>query len=161
LTGGWQLNSNLLLRTGRPVNIRAASASSGTLEGTERANIVGDPFQGTDHTFVKGQSLRWFTPAAFVNPPSEASAACRKIRCMDRLRGGGPFGFQEYPIKERLKAQFRVEMFNILNHVTWRRRAPGGQLAGTDRLDSRSLVRPAGIGPGEPFNVQLALKILF
>jgi len=163
LTSGWQLNSNLLLRTGRPVNIRAASASSGTLEGTERANIVGDPFQGTDHTFVKGQSLRWFTPAAFVNPPSGSFGSMQK----NSLYGPGFAAvdlsvFKNIPIKERLKAQFRVEMFNILNHVNLA--APssrvGSSLGLIGSTQGASSGQP-GIGPGEPFNVQLALKILF
>ena len=78
LTQGWQLNSLLYIRTGRPVTIRAASATSGTLEGTERANIIGDPYQGVSHTFVPGQTLRWYNPAAFANPASGQFGSMQK-----------------------------------------------------------------------------------
>lgn len=163
LTHGWQLNSNLLLRTGRPVNIRAASASSGTLEGTERANIIGDPFAGTDHTFVKGQSLRWFNPAAFVNPPNGSFGTMQK----NSLYGPGFAAvdvsvFKNIPIREKLKVQFRAEMFNIFNHVNLASPSSrvGSSLGLIGSTQGASSGQP-GIGPGEPFNVQWAVKFLF
>ena len=82
LTQGWQLNSLLYLRTGRPVTIRAASATSGTLEGTERANIVGDPF-GRRHTLCRVKRCAGTIPRLSSTPPADSSAACRRIRCMD------------------------------------------------------------------------------
>ena len=93
-------------------------ASSGTLEGTERANIIGDPFAGTNHTFVKGQSLLWFTPAAFVNPPNGSFGTMQK----NSLYGPGFAAvdvsvFRNIPIKERAKFQLRFEFFNVFNHT--------------------------------------------
>jgi hypothetical protein len=163
LTHGWQLNSNLLVRTGRPVNIRAASASSGTLEGTERANIVGDPFQGLTHEFVKGQSLRWFTPAAFVNPASGSFGTMQKNSVYGPGFAAVDFSvFKNIPVKEKMKVQVRAEMFNIFNHVNLA--APssrvGSSLGLIGSTQGASSGQP-GIGPGEPFNMQLALKILF
>ena len=163
LSRGWQVNSLLYLRTGRPVIIRAASATSGTLEGTERANIVGDPFQGTDHTFVSGQSLRWFTPAAFVNPANGQFGSMQK----NSVYGPG-FAtvdlsvFKNISIRERVKAQFRVEMFNIFNHVNLAQPSSrvGSSLGQIGSTLGASSGQP-GIGPGEPFNMQLALKFVF
>ena len=163
LARGWQVNSLLYLRTGRPVIIRASSATSGTLEGTERANIVGDPFNGTDHTFVQGQSLRWFSPAAFVNPANGQFGSMQK----NSVYGPG-FAtvdlsvFKNIPIRERLRAEFRVEMFNIFNHVNLgppssRVGSSLGQIGSTLGASSGQ----PGIGPGEPFNMQLALKFVF
>ena len=163
LSRGWQLNSLLYLRTGRPVIIRAASATSGTLEGTERANIVGDPFQGVDHTFVPGKSLRWFTPAAFVNPASGQFGSMQK----NSVYGPG-FAtvdlsvFKNIPIRERLKAQFRVgDVQHLQSRQSGSAQLSRGQFARAHRIYAGRLLGQPGIGPGEPFNMQLALKFVF
>jgi hypothetical protein len=161
--GGWQLNSSLFLRTGRPVLIRSSSDTSGTLENTQRANIIGDPFQGLTHEFVQGQSLRWFAPAAFVNPPAGTFGTMQK----NSLYGPGFASvdlsvFKNIPIKERMKAQFRAEMFNIFNRVNLANPSArvGSSLGLIGSTVGASSGQP-GIGPGEPFNVQLAVKLLF
>jgi Carboxypeptidase regulatory-like domain/TonB dependent receptor len=163
LTHGWQANSNLYLRTGKPVVIKASSDNSGTLEGTERANQVGDPFQGLNHAFTRGQNLRWFSPAAFVNPPVGTFGTMQK----DSVFGPGFANvdvsvFKNIPIKERLRAQFRVEMFNIFNRVNLG--PPSAKVGSSLGLIGSTLGASSGqpgIGPGEPFNVQVALKFLF
>jgi hypothetical protein len=162
LTHGWQLNSLLYIRTGRPVTIRAASATSGTLEGTERANIVGDPYQGVDHTFVPGKTLRWYNPAAFANPASGQFGSMQK----NSLYGPGfssvDFSvFKNIPIRERLKLQVRAEMFNIFNRVNLGSpSARVGSSLGIIGSTAGGAGQP-GIGPGEPFNMQLAMKVVF
>jgi hypothetical protein len=145
------------------VIIRASSATSGTLEGTERANIVADPFSGADHTFFQGQSLRWFSPAAFVNPTNGQFGSMQK----NSIYGPG-FAtvdlsvFKNILIRERLRAEFRVEMFNILNHVNLAQPSSrvGSSLGQIGSTLGASSGQP-GIGPGEPFNMQLALKFVF
>ncbi|HTA42691.1 MAG TPA: TonB-dependent receptor [Bryobacteraceae bacterium] len=163
LTHGWQANSNLYLRTGRPVLIKASSDTSGTLEGTQRANIISDPFADETHDFVTGQSLRWFNPAAFVNPASGTFGSMQK----DSVFGPGfasvDFSmFKNIPITERVRAQFRVEMFNVFNRVNLAQPSAkvGSSLGLVGSTIGASSGQP-GIGPGEPFNVQLAMKILF
>jgi outer membrane receptor protein involved in Fe transport len=163
LTHGWQLNSNLYLRTGRPVIIKASSDNSGTLEGTERANIISDPFQGLTHAFTPGQSLRWFSPAAFVNPPAGTFGTMQK----NSVFGPGFASvdlsvFKNIPVKERFHAQFRAEMFNIFNRVNLAQPSArvGSSLGQIGSTIGASSGQP-GIGPGEPFNMQLALKLLF
>ena len=70
--------------------------------------------------------------------------------------------FQNIPVTERLKAQFRLEMFNIFNRLNL---APpscylfGGFGQRTDTIGDYN--GAPGIGPGEPFNMQLALKLIF
>ena len=71
--------------------------------------------------------------------------------------------FKNTNITERVKVQLRVEMFNIFNHTNL------GGLGTT--LSSGSFGRitdtigdyngATGIGAGEPFNIQLGLKIMF
>jgi hypothetical protein len=163
LTSGWQANSFLYIRTGKPVLIKASSDTSGTLEGTQRANIVGDPFAGEDHDFTTGQSLRWFNPAAFVNPATGTFGSMQK----DSVFGPGFSSvdlsvFRTFAIKERMRLQFRAEMFNVFNRVNLAQ--PSAKVGSSLGLIGSTLSASAGqpgIGPGEPFNMQLALKLLF
>ena len=63
---------------------------------------------------------------------------------------------------EKLKAQFRVEMFNIFNHVNLAQPSArvGSSLGQIGSTLGASSGQP-GIGPGEPFNMQLALKLVY
>ena len=73
------------------------------------------------------------------------------------------------PITKRINTQFRVEMFNLFNHLNLAN--PGPEQPGDDAFGTSSFGLigsiigadnyALGIGPGEPFNVQLALKIIF
>ena len=71
--------------------------------------------------------------------------------------------FKNTHFTERVVAQFRVEMFNVGNHINL---APPSSSFGsssfgrsTDTIGDYN--GAPGIGPGEPYNTQLALKILF
>jgi hypothetical protein len=66
--------------------------------------------------------------------------------------------------KERVRAQFRVEMFNIFNRVNLAQ--PCVSIGGCSAFGaSTSTIGVSygapGIGSGEPYNTQLALKIIF
>jgi len=54
-------------------------------------------------------------------------------------------------------------MFNVFNWINWSN--PGGSMASSTTFGLISSTRNAsnapGIGSGEPFNVQLAAKLLF
>jgi hypothetical protein len=68
---------------------------------------------------------------------------------------------KNFPIKDRLHAQFRAEMFNIFNRVNL---APPSNTVGSGFQTADTIgdyEGAPGIGPGEPFNVQFALKILW
>jgi len=169
LVTGWKLSSTLSFRTGLPFTLYAPYDFSGTGENYERVDqILPNPYAGVSHSVVNGQPVQWVNPAAFVNP------APGTFGTLGRNTLTGP-GFSDVDlsilkdtaITERVRAQFRVEIFNLFNRVN---------LANPAFLGSNYLVGPAtavigttngaqfgepGMGPGEPFNVQLALKILF
>ncbi len=168
LLGGWQLNSLLTFYSGQPVNFTAGKNFSGTFEGRDRVNLIGDPYAGANHNIVTqadgSKLVQWFNPAAFAEPAPGTYGTLGR----NSLRGPGfsdvDFSvFKNTPITERVSTQLRVEMFNLFNHVNYA--PPGANLnSGSFGQISDTLGDyngATGIGPGEPFNVQLALKLIF
>lgn len=166
LLDGWQLSSLLSFHTGQPFSVFSASDTTGTNENEQRANQVGNPFAGVKHSLVtaNGSTIeQWFNPAAFVNAPAGTFGTSP--------RNGyyGP-GFADVdfsvvkntPITERIKTQFRIEMFNLFNRTNL---APPGNFIGGGFGQSSDTIGDfngaPGIGPGEAFNMQVALKIIF
>src|SRR5258708_25629222 len=52
LVKGWQLNSLLSFHGGLPFTVYAGRNYSGTFEGKDRVDVVGDPFPGPNHSIV-------------------------------------------------------------------------------------------------------------
>ena len=164
LTHGWEVNSILKFQNGEPVNILSGSDNSGTAEGEDRATITGRALTGNES--VQGHSY-----AQYLNPSSFAAPANATYGNLGRNQVIGPgFGdvdlslLKNIPIyKERVRAQFRVEMFNVFNRVNLA--APVNNFASGSFGQSTSTIGiqygAPGIGSGEPYNTQLALKIIF
>ena len=164
LTHGWELNSVLNFHTGQPFTVSASTNTSGNGDSADRASIVPgvDPFKGVNHSIQDG-SVTWFNPAAFTDPAVGTFGNQRRNQFYNA-------GFQDIdfsvckntPITERINTQFRVEMFNVMNHINL---APiGAPFTGAGATIGSTIGTyegAPGIGPGEPFNVQLALKVLF
>jgi hypothetical protein len=167
LTNGWQLNSLVNLHGGQPFTVFSSNAGgSGNGEFAERANFNPgvSPYAGVSRS-VQNYSVNWLNPNAFT--PSANGAYGNTPRNV--LHGPGFEDvdlsvFKNTKITERVTAQFRVEMFNLFNHLNLA--APGDGFC----TDSSSCAigttiganyGAPGIGAGEPYNTQLALKILF
>jgi Carboxypeptidase regulatory-like domain len=169
LVSGWKLSSELSFRSGLPFSLYAANDFSGTGENYERVDqITSNPYAGVSHSVTNGQPVQWVNPAAFANPAQGTFGTEGR----NSLRGPGfsdvDFAIlKDTAINERVRAQFRVEIFNLFNRVNLANPA----YTGTNYLTGPSTAIIAttngaqfgepGIGPGEPFNVQVALKILF
>jgi carboxypeptidase family protein len=179
LLEGWELNSLMSFYTGLPFTAYSGRNVSGTFEGRDRADLVGDPYQGGSQTVITNPDgtkyVQYLNRAAFAQPaPGTFGNLARNA-----LFGPG-FAVVDFavvkntPITERVRAQFRVEMFNLFNRANLPIPGSGGASMtsppGT-KLNSSSFGRifdtvgdyigAPGIGAGEPFNVQLALKIIF
>jgi hypothetical protein len=162
LTNGWQLNSLLTFTTGSPINLSAGTNVSGTSEGKDRVDLVGDPYANIP-VLSNTRAVQYFNPAAFAKPAAGTFGNLGR----DVLFGPG-FGsvdfsvFKKIPISERIAGQFRVEIFNLFNRTNWANptttltSATFGQLTQTKNGSSAP-----GLGFGEPRNVQLALKLTF
>jgi hypothetical protein len=164
VTGGWEVNGILKFQNGEPVNILSGSDNSGTAEGEDRASITGPALTGNssiqEHSYVQ-----------YLNPNSFAAPAAGTYGNLSRNQIIGP-GFSDVDLslikniplyKERVRAQFRVEMFNVFNRVNLA--APVNNKASGSFGQSTSTIGiqygAPGIGSGEPYNTQLALKIIF
>ena len=165
---GWQLNMLFVARTGTPFSVGTGQNLSGSFGGGDRATLVGNPFSGVVQpanapgNFANG--YQWFNPAAFANnAPGTYGNTLR-----NQFYGPGfadvDFSiFKTTAITEKVSAQLRIEMFNLFNRVNLG--GPGtcvcsgagnGLIFGTAQSGNAP-----GIGAGEPFNVQLALKLIF
>ena len=162
LTHGWQLSSLFSFHSGQPFNLDAGTQRPGL-------DIIANPFAGVSHTFIPGVGEPWVNPAAFCVP---GAAGCPGTTNPDgdlsRNLFTGP-GFADVDLSviknisigERLKLQLRAEMFNVFNR---RNLASGAGSVGSNGYlgDTIGDFNGApGLGPGEPFNMQLVGKIIF
>jgi hypothetical protein len=124
-------------------------------------DLVGNPFAGVSHAFNKN-GVTWINPAAFSSP----SGVYGDLR-RNQIYGPGFSDldlsiFKSIPITERVRAQFRIEMFNTFNRINLASdigaTSPGSGIIADTIGDFNGA---PGIGPGEAFNMQLGLKILF
>lgn len=172
LTHGWSISSALAFHGGQPDD-----------QVRQGLDIVGDPFAGVSHKFVKTATFtgeQWINPAVFCSPGGMTSTgiACpvgptradgTPYGTLRRNQIHGP-GFSDvdlgvaksFTITERLKAQFKAEMFNLFNRINLAS-GPGafGYSSGTVTDTIGDFNGAPGIGPGEAFNTVLSLKLTF
>jgi hypothetical protein len=163
LTHGWQVSAFLSLHTGQPFNFNAGTQRPGL-------NILSNPFAAVNHTFSAALGgEQWVNPNAFCVPGDPACPGTTNPngdlgRNVFYGPGFGDFDlsvFKNIPIKERLRLQLRAEMFNVFNRINL---ASGAGSVGSNGYVSDTIGDfngAPGLGPGEPFNMQLAAKIIF
>ena len=163
LTHGWQVGGGVNFHTGQPFNFNAGTQRPGL-------NLIGDPFLGITPGFSAARGgQQWVNPAAFCVP---GSAGCpgttNPAGNLARNALYGP-GFSDVdvsvikniPIKERVTIQLRAEMFNLFNRINL---ASGAGSVGSNGYVNDTIGDfngAPGLGPGEPFNMQLVGKIIF
>ncbi|MGD0629024.1 MAG: TonB-dependent receptor [Terracidiphilus sp.] len=182
LTGGWSLNSAFAFKGGQPITIYDNNDTSGTNEYTQRVNQVGNPFANVTHSILTnssgGKYVQVLNPAAFADPAQNTWGTIAR----NGIFGPGyedfdlsvfkntKFEIHDFPVN----VQFRAEMYNLFNRINlanpactqlcndyWSTPLETGSGFGTSGSTIGSGNYSPGIGPGEPFNMQLALKILF
>ncbi len=130
--------------------------------------MIGDPYTGVNHNFIPGVGEPWVNPNAFC---FAGSAGCPGNPLQGNLGRNALYGpgfadvdlsvFKNFPIGERLRLQLRAEMFNVFNRINL---ATGAySVEGTAWCTTPSAISAAlpGLGPGEPFNLQIAAKVIF
>src|SRR5579863_1689154 len=125
--GGWQLSTINTFKQGSPIAIQANVNGASLFGGSQHANIVGNPSKpGTvtgNATCMAPAKIRtveaWFNSCAFVAAP--AGEFGNAPRYFSNLRAPG-YAFTDlaiekwFNITERVRTQFRIEMYNALNH---------------------------------------------
>jgi outer membrane receptor protein involved in Fe transport len=168
LTNGWEITSLLTFHGGLPFSVYSSADTSGTDDGNQRANLVPgvNPYAG----FRKGGvGLNWLNPDAFVDAPAGTWGTTGRNEFVGPGYSDVDLSvFKNTHIGERVTTQFRVEMFNLFNRTNY---APplAGNINPNYTYDNAlnlfttnaSYLGAPGIGAGEPFNTQFALKILF
>ncbi len=176
LTKGWELASLIAYNNGFPFTVYSATGSDNSHTGNklDRADLVSDPFSGVvQPSGGISQGVQWINPAAFApNAAGTFGTTKRNQFYGPRFKTIDFSVIKNTPITERVKTQFRVEMFNVFNILNLAQ--PGGNVLGFKGsmcicdgaafgLLNSTVHAPdtPGIGSGEPFNVQFALKIIF
>ncbi len=163
LTKGWQLNSLITLHGGTPLNILAGTNRSGTGENRDRVDVIGDPFAGFSPAIANSLAIQYINKAAFANPALGTFGNIGRNALYGPGFGAVDFSvFKTTPITEKLRAEFRVEIFNLTNRTNYAN--PGttfssgsfGQITSTRNGGSAP-----GLGFGEPRNTQLGLRLIF
>jgi hypothetical protein len=169
LLNGWEVSSLLSFHTGQPFNITTASDNTGTNENVQRPNVVGDPFAGVSHAFSKS-GVQWINPAAFALPAPGTFGNLSRNKFYGPGFGSVDFSvFKNTRLTERVTAQLRFELYNLFNrcnlappNTVGAFAGPSGQNGFGQSVDTiGDFMGAPGIGPGEPFNVQLAVKLIF
>jgi hypothetical protein len=112
ILGNWQLNGILRLATGTPFTVTADSTSCNcpgnriTADALKRAEILGGV----------GPGQKWFDVTAFGQPGSNRFGTAGR----NTVRGPGRKTydmslFKNFPVKERMKIEFRGEFYNLTN----------------------------------------------
>lgn len=161
VVNGWQLSGIYTAQTGRPRNVTFAT--------TSKVDFTGTPSQGPrlDHIapaiLSSGQRTfeRYFNTEAFALP--EVGTFGNMARYVIRDPGLNNWDlaiFKNFPIRERMRIQFRFETYNTFNHTQF----SGGDRAGRwnpatgEQVDTRFGQFTAA---SNARIMQLALRFLF
>ncbi len=157
LLNGWQLNTIISLASGTPFTVydsdnASMQGSAPEITGfySSRPNVLSNPNEGphTPNQWVSRDAFQELTPAA--NPGEFGNEGRNAIRGPG-LATADLSLFKNFPVRERVRLQFRAEAFNTLNH-------PNFMLPEND-LASPEFGQILQAAP--PRLLQLALKFIF
>jgi hypothetical protein len=156
ILGGWQINTIIALRSGLPINFTnsANGDEANTGGGTQRPNIVSNPNSGAPHT-----TADWFNSAAFAipSPGTYGNAGINALRGPD-FKDVDFSVLRTFRLTEKLRLQFRAEIFDLFNHPNYANPSSG---VGGGGFDTISTTVGSGTAPGGNREAQFALKLIF
>jgi hypothetical protein len=169
LTKGFQLNAIYTYSSGIPISPQYSTNIDGTGELKDRPNYTGvSPYVGGAQLYTStssGRQYRWLSNAggSFVAPaPGTYGNERRDAFTGPNFRTIDFSLFKHTPVTEKVMSEFRVEIFNIFNFNNFANPAvnPSSSTFGLI-TNTRNGAAAPGIGYGEPFNIQFALKFSF
>ena len=166
---GWQLSGIVTAQTGPPFtpmisgNVSCTGELSNFGAVTDRPDLIGNPYP------AKRTPNQWVLASAFSNPFIDAGGNCafgdagRNI-----LRGPGLADWdfsllRRFRITESKSLEFRAEMFNMLNRANFETPERDTASASFGRIFNtvQPLAGRASGGPGDPREIQFALRFIF
>ncbi|HTF68813.1 MAG TPA: hypothetical protein VK638_39650 [Edaphobacter sp.] len=155
--GAWELSGIWTLQSGAPFGVAGGqngSNNSGAQQFGDRADVVpgqsANPHQGSKQQWL----AHYFNTAAFVpNAPGTFGDSGKNILRAPAINTADVAFIKNWQFMERYGTQFRVEMFNALNHPSF----------GTPNNDptSSNFGQITSIGPIPPRVMQGGLKVSF
>jgi hypothetical protein len=158
LLNGWQVSGITKFMSGTPFGV-TAGGNPGTLGSGVRADYLGG-----DVYPAQRDRLHYFDPLVFARPLDGTLGNMGK----NMLRGPGinqwDFSlFKNTQLNERVKIQFRLETFNVLNHTQFY--GVVSSMSPTNPGDRVTLTTAGTAGQEtsarDPRNVQLSMKLYF
>ena len=134
--GNWQDSGIVTFQTGTPISIGASCNFPGV------SGLGCTAVRVKDGNLASGQSMNaWFDTTAFVNPGQYSFG--NDSRTEPDLRNPGTIGFDTamsrwQPIRERMRLQFRADLYNIMNHPNLGAPSTGITSATFGRITSKS-----------------------
>ena len=163
--GDWQFNGIVDLQTGTPFGVSAPDNSFSGPAHASYANCLGNAFVGTSGDPSVYTSTGFFlNPAAFAVPAAGTFGNCKPLP----FHGPGIQDtdlslFKDFSVTERYRLQFRAEFFNAFNHPNFSNPGPFVGFPGTFQVNSTlaPILGTDSGGPGDPREIQFALKLFF
>jgi hypothetical protein len=144
--GAWQVSGITSLQSGLPMNIGIQGDRAGTGVGNQRPNVVGDWSSG-ERTIS-----RWFNTAAFDVPALGTFGNLGRNALIGPGVNNWDISAQKFfRINERFRTEFRAELFNAPNHLSY------WSVATTVGASNFGQVTNAM----DPRTMQFVLKVLF
>jgi outer membrane receptor protein involved in Fe transport len=183
--GGWSINWSTTLQGGQPIGLGCPKTTAVGL-GCDDIRVAGQPLDLGLHNNPDGR-LSWYgNPKAFAQPcilgaggvPTSSPTGCVPLTGAAALgqlfQFPGPGFhrldmsiFKNFPIKERVKLQFRAEIFNLTNHPNFN--APNLSGNGVVGIPGSGDFTNSAFGeigstrdaPYDPRQIQFALKLYY
>jgi hypothetical protein len=154
LVEGWQLSTIVQLQSGNPVNLVTSINTFTGVNNTLRPDLVGP-------IVILEDPNRWFDTSAFVTPTTPTT----HFGSLGRNVVIGP-GFNNVDfsvlkntkITERLRVQFRTEIFDLFNHANF---GQPGRVVGSQTFGQITNTRFSTGDSGSSRQLQFALKLIF
>ena len=185
LVSGWSLNWSTTLQGGQPITLSCPNTTAAGL-GCGDLRVSGQPLDLGLYTDKHGLLNYYGNSKAFNQPcilgpggvPTANPPGCVSLTGVAALGGLTQFPgpgfhrvdfsvFKNFSLSERAKMQFRMEMFNILNHPNFNAPNFGGNgvvaISGAGSFNSPNFgeIGATRDAPYDPRQIQFALKLLF
>ncbi|MFZ3331498.1 MAG: TonB-dependent receptor [Candidatus Acidiferrales bacterium] len=164
--GGWQFNGIVTLQTGTPFNVTANNDGLVDSNNPVYANCIGDPYAGATRN-PKLYTTTGFiiNPAAFSQPGPGQFGTCAPYQFYGPgIQTWDLSLFKQFRFTDRYSLQFRTEFFNAFNHPNFANPSANIGSPGSFGKVNNTLAPILGTdsgGPGDPREIQFALKLYF